>query len=179
MILVVSVPFLLLEAALDCGIGFSFYHLRNNPWLLVLATSFALLRSSSFSHIDCSSLLSELVLQMFCAQLLFQSCARSHVHDLGCSSGSKKCKSLPSSCMKGKSRLYMYLDPGQPLCPSVFLQISEASMPVLSLKLQVMKHFSGNTDAKNRTEPGSPAGWRRYLASGIAYIKAKHLYVLV
>lgn len=70
----------------------------------------------------------------------------------------------------------MYLDPSQPLCPLVFLQISGASTPFLSLKSQVMKRFSGNTDARDRTEP---AGWRRSLASGIAYIKAEPLYVLV
>ena len=100
MILVVSVPFLLLEAALDSGISISFYHLRNNPSFLVLSTPFALLRSSSFPRIDCSSLLYELVLQMFCAQLLCKSYARSGVRVPACSSGSKKRKSLPSSCTK-------------------------------------------------------------------------------
>lgn len=86
MVLVVSVPFPLLEAALDSGASVSFYYLRNNPSLLVLSTSFALLRSSSFPCIDCSSLLYELVLQMFCARLLCKSRARSGIRVPACSS---------------------------------------------------------------------------------------------
>lgn len=82
------------------GSSISFYHLRNNPSLLVLSTPLALLRSSSCPHIACSSLLYELALQMFYAQLLCKSCARSGVSVLACSSSSKKRKSLPSSCMK-------------------------------------------------------------------------------
>lgn len=70
----------------------------------------------------------------------------------------------------------MYPDPSHPL---IFLQVSDASALFLSLKSQVMKHFSGDTDVRDGAESASSGGWRRSLPPEIARIKAEPLHAPV
>lgn len=122
LILVVPVPLLLLEAALDSDISVSFYHLRNNPSLLVLSTPLALLSSPSSVRADCSGSLREPVLQRFCPQLLWRGCAGAGVRGPACSSCSKNHEPFPSSCMKGGGKQDHV--PTQPKDSSCALQFS-------------------------------------------------------
>lgn len=137
LILVVLVPLLLLAAALDSDISVSFYHLRNNPSLLVLSTTLALLRSSSSARVDCSGSLCEPVLQRFCARLLWKGCARAGVRGPACSSCSKKRKSFRSSCLKeGGKQDHVHtqpkVSPGALQFSSTFQEPLTSSLPEIT-----------------------------------------------